>query len=181
MIILAPVSQIKKARGQLLSSSNYLDIIIKTQLRIFTRYTRVLCTRHISHHWDTSPCVGWGWGVSANFLRHPTLLTQISDTQIPGPCCPDTGWCLGCSRSEQLRSRVAVWWPAPATQAVTRVIRVSVQSRLSDFKQLQTPTRLLQTVICRDTPSQWSALSSVGQVWTCWAWNKVVQFTQQGQ
>ena len=46
MIILAPVSQIGRAGGQL-SCSNYLEIIIKIQLRIFTRYT---CSQHSSHH-----------------------------------------------------------------------------------------------------------------------------------
>ena len=45
-MILAPVSQIERARGQL-SCSNYLEIIIKIQLRIFTRYT---CSLHSSHH-----------------------------------------------------------------------------------------------------------------------------------
>ena len=65
---------------------------------------------HIMSH--KSPCVVEGWGRLWSFP--PTLhsLSRYQTRGFPTLPCQDIGWCRGCSRSEQLRSRVAVTSPS---------------------------------------------------------------------
>ena len=84
--------------------------------------------------------------VSLLISSDTTLLTPQSQTRgFSTRPCPDIGSWRGCSRSEQLRSRLG---DQPSYTGVTRVIRL--RQSLADSQtchSFQTPTTKLQTVI----------------------------------
>ena len=155
------------------------------------RQQRILVHHHTIHVYSThhfspyTPCLClrvWARGdVSLLISSDTTLLTpQLSDKRFPDPAL---------SRHRQLTRLFPVWAasePASDQPGYTGVTRVSrLRQSIADSQTCHCSTNTHDKVSCKlsshSRHSLWSALSSVEQVWTCWAWNKVVQFTPQRQ
>ena len=120
--------------------------------------------------------------VSLLISSDTTLLThQVSDKRFPDSAL---------SRHRQLTRLFPVWaasepagWPARLHRRDTCDQTPPVPRRLSDLSQLSnTHEKVANCHPTQDTACDlhFHQLTKY-QVWTCWAWNKVVQFTPQRQ